>query len=44
VKLLKLPETFLTATGRKLAEDRAEKMRRYLVDLAGELGFPPPDW
>ena len=44
VKLLKLPETFLTATGRKLAEDRAEKMRRYLVDLAGELGSPPPDW
>ena len=44
VKLLKLPETFLTPTGRKLAEDRAEKMRRYLVDLAGELGSPPPDW
>ncbi|MDH5529976.1 MAG: HD domain-containing protein [Paracoccaceae bacterium] len=44
VKLLRLPETFLTATGRKLAEDRAAAMRRYLDDLAGELGAPPPNW
>jgi uncharacterized protein len=44
VKLLKLPETFLTPTGRKLAEERAARMRRYLADLASELGNPPPDW
>lgn len=44
VKLLKLPDTFLTATGRKLAEERALRMRRYLADLAAELGNPPPDW
>ncbi|MGB5066625.1 MAG: HD domain-containing protein [Albidovulum sp.] len=44
VKLLRLPDTFLTATGKRLAEDRAAAMRRYLVDLAGELGVPPPGW
>jgi uncharacterized protein len=44
VKLLKLPDTFLTPTGRKLAEERADRMRRYLADLASELGNPPPDW
>ncbi len=44
VKLLKLPETFLTPTGRRLAEERAASMRRYLVDLARELGAPQPDW
>ncbi|MGB7322391.1 MAG: HD domain-containing protein [Albidovulum sp.] len=44
VKLLRLPETFLTATGRRLAEDRATVMRRYLADLAKELGSPPPKW
>lgn len=44
VKLLKLPDTFLTPTGRKLAEERAERMRRYLVDLAVELNSPPPGW
>lgn len=44
VKLLKLPDTFLTATGRRLAEERAARMRRYLADLASELGNPPPDW
>ncbi len=44
VKLLKLPDTFLTPTGRKLAEERAARMRRYLADLASELGSPPPNW
>lgn len=44
VKLLKLPETFLTPTGRRLAEERAAAMRRYLADLARELGTPPPAW
>ncbi len=44
VKLLKLPETFLTPTGRRLAEERAAVMRRYLADLARELGAPPPGW
>lgn len=44
VKLLRLPDTFLTPTGRKLAEERAARMRRYLADLASELGNPPPDW
>lgn len=44
VKLLKLPDTFLTPTGRKLAEERAARIRRYLADLASELGNPPPAW
>lgn len=44
VKLLQLPETFLTPTGRKLAEERAARMRRYLADLAVELNSPPPSW
>jgi uncharacterized protein len=44
VKLLRLPDTFLTSTGRKLAEERAARIRRYLADLASELGNPPPDW
>lgn len=43
-KLMKLPQGFLTATGRKLAEDRVAVMRRYLSDLARELGVPAPDW
>ncbi|MCB2134559.1 MAG: HD domain-containing protein [Rhodobacteraceae bacterium] len=44
VKLLKLPDTFLTETGRRLADARAAVMRRYLQELAGELGAPPPRW
>lgn len=44
VKLLALPEQMLTATARRIAHDRAATMRRYLVDLAGELNQPPPDW
>jgi uncharacterized protein len=44
VKLLKLPETFLTATGRRLAEERAQVMRRFLADLARDLGAREPVW
>ena len=44
VKLLRLPETFLTRTGRRLAEERAAVMRRYLADLARELSVPEPRW
>jgi uncharacterized protein len=44
VKLLKLPETFLTATGRRLAEERAQVMRRFLADLARDLGAREPGW
>lgn len=44
VKLLKLPETFLTATGRRLASERADVMRRFLADLAKDLGERAPTW
>ena len=44
VKLLRLPDAMLTATGRRLAQERAEVMRRYLADLAQELHAPAPDW
>jgi len=44
VKLMRLPETMLTATGRRMAEERADTMRRYLADLAQELHVPAPDW
>lgn len=44
VKLLKLPETFLTPTGRKLAEERAAVMRRFLADLARDLGIRDAGW
>ncbi len=37
-KLLRLPATMQTATGRDEAERRAAVLRRYLADLAGELG------
>jgi uncharacterized protein len=43
-KLLKLPESFLTATGRRLAEERAAVMRRFLADLARDLGAREPGW
>ncbi len=36
-KLLRLPDTMRTATGKKLAEKRAQILRRYLNDLAAEL-------
>jgi uncharacterized protein len=44
VKLLKLPEGMLTATGRRLATERTVVMRRFLADLAQELLAPAPDW
>jgi len=43
-KLLKLPETMLTATGRRMASERADVIRRYLGDLAQELLAPAPNW
>lgn len=42
-KLFRLPEGMLTATGRRMAADRVATMRRWLSDLAGELGAPLPD-
>lgn len=42
-KLLRLPEGMLTATGRRMADERAATMRRWLADLAGELGQTLPD-
>lgn len=44
VKLLKLPETMLTGAGRRMAVARAAVMRRYLEDLADELGVDPSGW
>jgi uncharacterized protein len=44
VKLLKLPQSMRTGTGRKLAEGRADLMRRWLGALARELHAPPPGW
>jgi uncharacterized protein len=44
LKLLRLPDTMKTATGRKLAQDRAAILRRFLTDLADELGHSAPDW
>lgn len=44
VKLLRLPQGMLTATGRRIAHDRADVMRRWLNDLAGELNVPAPGW
>lgn len=43
-KLLKLPDSFQTKTGRMMANERANILRRYLADLAHELGQPPPNW
>lgn len=44
VKLLKLPPAMLTATGRRIAQERADTMRRWLADLAAELNAPAPGW
>ncbi len=44
VKLLKLPETMLTDTGRRMAVARAAVLRRYLDDLADELGVDRSGW
>ncbi|NRP13194.1 hypothetical protein XMM379_000652 [Aliiroseovarius sp. xm-m-379] len=43
-KLLKLPDQMQTETGRKLARQRADILRRFLQDLAQELGQPAPTW
>lgn len=40
VKLLRLPETMKTKTGRKIAEDRASYLRDFLATLAKELQTP----
>ncbi len=43
VKLLSLPDGMLTETGRILAQNRAERMIRYLEDLSEEIGRPLPE-
>ena len=43
-KLLKLPDQMQTETGRILARQRADILRRFLLDLAQELGQPAPNW
>ncbi|MFD1510958.1 HD domain-containing protein [Lacimonas salitolerans] len=42
-KLLRLPDGMLTVTGRAIAQTRAATMRRFLGELAGEIGAAPPD-
>ena len=42
VKLLRLPEGMLTATGRRLAQERVAVMRRYAEALAAEIGVALP--
>jgi len=44
VKLLGLPETMQTLSGRKLAEDRANVLRDFLDQLASELDVPASGW
>lgn len=44
LKLLSLPEQMQTETGRALARERAGVLRRFLRDLAAELGQAAPDW
>ncbi|WP_424943702.1 HD domain-containing protein [Aliiroseovarius crassostreae] len=44
LKLLSLPDQMQTDTGRRLARDRADVLRRFLHDLAEELEQPAPDW
>lgn len=41
-KLLRLPEGMLTVTGRAMAQTRAATMRRFLADLAAEIGAEAP--
>lgn len=42
IKLLRLPEEMLTATGRAMAAARVATMRRFLDDLAAETGVAAP--
>ena len=44
IKLLNLPATMQTATGRKLAEDRANVLRDFLDQLATELDVAVSGW
>ena len=44
LKLLALPETMQTLSGRKLAEDRANVLRDFLDQLASELDVPASGW
>lgn len=44
IKLLKLPATMQTASGRNLAEDRANVLRDFLDQLASELDVPASGW
>jgi len=44
IKLLGLPATMQTATGRILAEDRANVLRDFLDQLASELDVPASGW
>lgn len=45
VKLLVLPDDMLTEKGRTLAQERANRMLRFLEEFAGEIGASiPPDW
>lgn len=43
-KLLLLPATMNTQAGRDEAVRRAQRMRRFIVDLAEELAIEPPAW
>lgn len=43
-KLLKLPRTMNTPAGRKEADRRGQRLRRFVVDLAEELAIKPPAW
>lgn len=44
LKLLSLPDQMQTETGRNLAIERAQVLRRFLQDLAEELGQTAPNW
>lgn len=44
IKLLRLPATMQTVSGRKLAEDRANVLRAFLDQLADELDVAPSGW
>ena len=43
-KLLRLPATMNTQPGRVEADRRAERLRRFIVDLAEELAIEAPAW
>ena len=43
-KLLGLPSTMNTEAGKQEADRRAQRMRRFVIDLAEELAIEPPGW